>query len=109
MFCSELKQTIISLMCGLVNLAEALEGIKVRINLSAQEILNLADSIIASSKGVHDAVAAVPLDQVRPGAIRLAHWVQCWLQLLASIVFLSMCSLGLRRTKVLDYMHECHA
>ena len=58
-----------------MNMAEALEGIKVHIKLSAQEILNLVDSIIASSKGVHDAVAAVPLDHVTPEPIRLAYWV----------------------------------
>ncbi|KAJ8758908.1 hypothetical protein K2173_002687 [Erythroxylum novogranatense] len=36
----------------------------VRINLSASEILRLADQVIAKSKEVHDAVASVPLDKV---------------------------------------------
>ncbi|GFP94493.1 probable thimet oligopeptidase [Phtheirospermum japonicum] len=39
-------------------------GSNVRINLSATEILKLADHIIARSKEVHDAVASVPLDKV---------------------------------------------
>lgn len=34
------------------------------INLSVSEILRLADSIIAKSRKVHDAVASVPLDKV---------------------------------------------
>ncbi|KAL2543331.1 putative thimet oligopeptidase [Abeliophyllum distichum] len=38
-------------------------GSNVRINLSASEILRLADRIIAKSKEVHDAVASVPLDK----------------------------------------------
>ncbi|KAJ6771537.1 SACCHAROLYSIN [Salix koriyanagi] len=41
-----------------------LSGSNVRINLSASEILKLADRIIAKSKEVHDAVASVPLDKV---------------------------------------------
>uniref|UniRef100_A0A2P2KF74 Uncharacterized protein n=1 Tax=Rhizophora mucronata TaxID=61149 RepID=A0A2P2KF74_RHIMU len=41
-----------------------LEGSNVRINLSASEILKLADRVIAKSKEVHDAVASVPLDKV---------------------------------------------
>ncbi|CAK7332393.1 unnamed protein product [Dovyalis caffra] len=41
-----------------------LSGSSVRINLSASEILKLADRIIAKSKEVHDAVASVPLDKV---------------------------------------------
>ncbi|XP_010248843.1 PREDICTED: probable thimet oligopeptidase isoform X2 [Nelumbo nucifera] len=36
----------------------------VLVNLSASEILKLADHIIAKSKEVHDAVASVPLDKV---------------------------------------------
>ncbi|XP_052186579.1 probable thimet oligopeptidase isoform X1 [Diospyros lotus] len=39
-------------------------GSAVRANLSAAEILRLADRIIAKSKQVHDAVASVPLDKV---------------------------------------------
>ncbi|KAJ8551006.1 hypothetical protein K7X08_000376 [Anisodus acutangulus] len=39
-------------------------GSKVRVNLSASEILKLAESIINESKKVHDAVASVPLDKV---------------------------------------------
>lgn len=39
-------------------------GIKVCVNLSATEILNLADKIIAKSKQAYDSVAAVPLDKV---------------------------------------------
>lgn len=34
------------------------------INLSASEILKLADRIIDKSKKVHDAVASIPLDKV---------------------------------------------
>ncbi|CAI9768757.1 unnamed protein product [Fraxinus pennsylvanica] len=39
-------------------------GSNVQINLSASEILKLADRIIAKSKQVQDAVASVPLDKV---------------------------------------------
>ncbi|XP_008222033.1 PREDICTED: probable thimet oligopeptidase [Prunus mume] len=41
-----------------------LQGSKVRVNLSASEILKLADRIITKSKEVHDAVASIPLDKV---------------------------------------------
>lgn len=41
-----------------------LSGSNACINLSASEILKLADRIIAKSKEVHDAVASVPLDKV---------------------------------------------
>ncbi|XP_022726409.1 probable thimet oligopeptidase isoform X2 [Durio zibethinus] len=41
-----------------------LRGCNFRVNLSASEILKLADRIIAKSKEVHDAVASVPLDKV---------------------------------------------
>lgn len=41
-----------------------LSGSNVRINLSASEILRLADRIIANSKAVHDRVASVPLNKV---------------------------------------------
>ncbi|XP_011042314.1 PREDICTED: probable thimet oligopeptidase isoform X2 [Populus euphratica] len=41
-----------------------LSGSNARINLSASEILKLADRIIAKSKEVHDAVASVPFDKV---------------------------------------------
>ncbi|KAI5572948.1 hypothetical protein BDE02_10G046600 [Populus trichocarpa] len=41
-----------------------LSGSNALINLSASEILKLADRIIAKSKEVHDAVASVPLDKV---------------------------------------------
>ncbi|CAL1359881.1 unnamed protein product [Linum trigynum] len=43
---------------------KGLQGSSVRINLSASEILKLADRIVAKSKQVHDAVASVPLDKV---------------------------------------------
>ncbi|KAJ1375756.1 Peptidase M3A/M3B catalytic domain [Sesbania bispinosa] len=39
-------------------------GSKVRVNLSASEILKLADQIIAKSNEVHNTVASVPLDKV---------------------------------------------
>lgn len=38
--------------------------IKIRINLTASGILNLADCIVAKSMKIHDSVAAVPLDEV---------------------------------------------
>lgn len=41
-----------------------LQGSIVRVNLSASEIVKLADKIISKSKEVHDAVASVPLDKV---------------------------------------------
>ncbi|KAL1336485.1 hypothetical protein HN51_030841 [Arachis hypogaea] len=41
-----------------------LAGLYVRVNLTASEILKLADQIIAKSNKVHDSVAAVPLDKV---------------------------------------------
>ncbi|KAL2332697.1 hypothetical protein Fmac_013910 [Flemingia macrophylla] len=41
-----------------------LAGSKVRVNLSASEILKLADQIIANSSKVQNYVAAVPLDKV---------------------------------------------
>ncbi|KAL9332763.1 hypothetical protein ACSQ67_002373 [Phaseolus vulgaris] len=41
-----------------------LAGSKVRVNLSAPEILKLAEQIIANSKKVHNSVATVPLDKV---------------------------------------------
>ncbi|XVF85164.1 hypothetical protein PTKIN_Ptkin17bG0096300 [Pterospermum kingtungense] len=41
-----------------------LPGCNFRVNLSASEILKLADRIIAKSKEVHDAVASIPLDKV---------------------------------------------
>jgi len=40
------------------------DGIKVRLKLSASDILRVADQIISTSTSVHNAVAAVPLDQV---------------------------------------------
>lgn len=43
---------------------KGLQGSMVRANLSASEILKLADYLIAKSKAVHDAVASVPLDKV---------------------------------------------
>ncbi|KAL8535208.1 hypothetical protein ACS0TY_011004 [Phlomoides rotata] len=43
---------------------KAVPGSNVRINLSAPEILRLADNIVTHSKKVHDAVASVPLDKV---------------------------------------------
>lgn len=41
-----------------------LAGSNVRVNLSASEILKLADEIIAKSNKVHNSVASVPLDKV---------------------------------------------
>lgn len=41
-----------------------LQGSIVRVNLSASEILKLADKVVSKSKEVHDAVASVPLDKV---------------------------------------------
>lgn len=41
-----------------------LRGSNVRVNLSASEILKLADRVISKSKEVHDAVASVPIDKV---------------------------------------------
>ncbi|XP_020228604.1 probable thimet oligopeptidase isoform X2 [Cajanus cajan] len=41
-----------------------LAGSKVRVNLSASEILKLADQIIANSNKVHNSIASVPLDKV---------------------------------------------
>ncbi|OMO81414.1 Peptidase M3A/M3B [Corchorus olitorius] len=41
-----------------------LPGCTFRVNLSASEILKLADRIIAKSKEVHDAVASISLDKV---------------------------------------------
>lgn len=46
--------------------ADISDGIQVRLKLSAVDILRLTDNIIATSTSVHDAVAAVPLDQVIP-------------------------------------------
>ncbi|KAK1577521.1 hypothetical protein Q3G72_022495 [Acer saccharum] len=46
------------------NKKKDLKGSNVRVNLSASEILKLADRVIAKSKEVHDAVASVPLDKV---------------------------------------------
>ncbi|GAV80368.1 Peptidase_M3 domain-containing protein [Cephalotus follicularis] len=40
------------------------QGSNLRLDLSAREILKLADSVILESKRVHDAVASVPLDKV---------------------------------------------
>ncbi|KAF5726694.1 putative oligopeptidase [Tripterygium wilfordii] len=39
-------------------------GSDIRVNLSATEILKLADHIIAESKKVHDAIASIPLEMV---------------------------------------------
>ncbi|XP_058102154.1 probable thimet oligopeptidase isoform X4 [Magnolia sinica] len=39
-------------------------GLTVHVNLSASEILKLADRVIAKSKDVHDYVASIPLDKV---------------------------------------------
>jgi hypothetical protein len=41
-----------------------LVGSKVRVNLSASEIVKLANQIIAKSNEVHNSVASVPLDKV---------------------------------------------
>lgn len=51
---------IVASRCGVV----VSDGVKVRLKLSAADILRLADQIISTSEAVHDAVAAVPLDQV---------------------------------------------
>lgn len=50
------------------------DGINVRLGLSASEILSLADFIISTSTSVHDAVAAVPLDQVNPHSTAFISW-----------------------------------
>ncbi|KAF8365108.1 hypothetical protein HHK36_032851 [Tetracentron sinense] len=42
-----------------------LPGSNVRLNLSASEILKLADQIISKSKELHDTVASVPLDKIQ--------------------------------------------
>ncbi|KAK4763660.1 hypothetical protein SAY87_013098 [Trapa incisa] len=44
-------------------------GSDVRINLSAREILKLAELIVVKSKKVHDAVASVPLDRIDYGKV----------------------------------------
>jgi hypothetical protein len=41
-----------------------LVGSKVRVNLSASEIVKLANQIIAKSNEVHNSVSSVPLDKV---------------------------------------------
>ncbi|KAF5778218.1 putative neurolysin [Helianthus annuus] len=43
---------------------KGLRGSNVRVNLSAFDILKLADRVIANSKAVYNAVASVPLDKV---------------------------------------------
>jgi hypothetical protein len=52
------------------------DGIKVRLKLSAADILRLADNVIATSTSAHDTVAAVPLDQV---CEPLTFLLLCWL------------------------------
>ncbi|KAK1419976.1 hypothetical protein QVD17_29451 [Tagetes erecta] len=43
---------------------KGVRGSNVRVNLSASEILKLADRVIANSKAVYNAVASVPFDKV---------------------------------------------
>ncbi|XP_050206884.1 probable thimet oligopeptidase isoform X2 [Mercurialis annua] len=43
---------------------KGIEGSTVRINISPNEILKLANRIIAKSKEVHDSIASVPIDKV---------------------------------------------
>lgn len=50
---------------GLGFLVPDVLGVNVRVDLSAEEILKLADVIVAKSKKIHDAVASLPLDKVR--------------------------------------------
>lgn len=55
-----------------------LPGSKVRVNLSAMEILKLADQIIAKSKEIHDAVASVPLEKVlKPNLYIFLYEIEC--------------------------------
>ena len=56
------------------------------VNLSAKEILDLADEIISISTRVHDAVALVPLNKVnrnylkkRDGYGNVSDLIDCWL------------------------------
>lgn len=56
-----------------------LQGSNVRVNLSASEILKLADRIIARSKEVHDAVASVPLDKVSNESLTMTlQFISCF-------------------------------
>jgi len=48
----------------LILICVELVGSNVRVNISASEIRKLADQIVAESKGVHDALASVPVDKV---------------------------------------------
>ncbi|RZB73282.1 putative thimet oligopeptidase [Glycine soja] len=55
-----------------------LAGSMVRVNLSASEILKLAEQIIANSNKVHNSVASVPLDKCRLRMQMLYHlWQNC--------------------------------
>lgn len=46
-----------------------------RVNLSASEILKLAEQIIANSNKAHNSVASVPLDKVLSICIYMLHWI----------------------------------
>lgn len=60
-----------------------LPGFELRVNLSASEILNLAERIIAKSKKVHDAVASVPPNKVLTLFLLIANF---WHGLDASLI-----------------------
>lgn len=46
-----------------------------RVNLSASEILKLAEQIIANSNKAHNSVASVPLDKVLSICISMLQWI----------------------------------
>lgn len=50
-----------------------LAGSNVRVNLSASEILKLAEQIIAKSKEVYNSIASVPLDKVFENHMFMLH------------------------------------
>ncbi|KAK7387563.1 hypothetical protein VNO78_28453 [Psophocarpus tetragonolobus] len=71
-----------------------LAGSKVRVNLSASEIVKLSDQIIANSNKVHNSVASVPLDKVTYANViaPLAELQAQQFPLVQSCVFLKMVS-----------------
>ncbi|KAL5717777.1 thimet oligopeptidase [Ranunculus cassubicifolius] len=73
-----------------------LKGSNVRINLSAKEIIKLADEVISRSKKVYDAVASVPLDKVTYANVilPLAELEAEQLPLVQSCVFPKMVSVS---------------
>ncbi|XP_027336768.1 probable thimet oligopeptidase isoform X2 [Abrus precatorius] len=70
------------------------KGTPVRVNLSASEILKLADQIIAESNKVHNSVASVPLDKVTYANVisPLAELQSQQFPLIQSCVFLKLVS-----------------